>query len=207
MKHGDEADQAIDKVLAGLREVTAPVGMERRILEAAEARAAARGTWGWRMPLACAMGLAAVVLALAAIHRVKPTVPPVSLGAKAIPMVLMQPSVAPVKLAVARSKSAVRRKQVVPALDARTLSDVQAPSFPAPPIPLTEQEKLLVQVAERGQPKPIPVLDAKPLPMLDPDGMAKQEAQTEIHFQQQLVAQSADVEQMIEMMQQKGDRR
>jgi hypothetical protein len=60
---------------------------------------------------------------------------------------------------------------------------LMAASFPAPPMPLTEQEKLLLQVAQRGATMPAPSLDPKPAPMLDPDQLALREAKSEAAFQ------------------------
>src|SRR5271170_2542932 len=42
------SEEAIDRVLAGLRDADAPVGMEGRILEALEDRVSVRSRSGWR---------------------------------------------------------------------------------------------------------------------------------------------------------------
>ena len=58
-----ESNETMDRVLAGLRDVSAPVGMEKRVLAAMERRAAERTGWQWR---SWSVGLAAALVLLAA---------------------------------------------------------------------------------------------------------------------------------------------
>ena len=71
----------------------------------------------------------------------------------------------------------------------------------APAMPLTEQERLLVQVAQRGLPEAMPVLDEggvpEKLPVLDPDGLARREAEAEVKFRAMMAARP-EVETMMD---------
>jgi hypothetical protein len=58
--------------------------------------------------------------------------------------------------------------------DAVALSEMRAPSFPAPPMPLTQQEKLLLRLVHKGAPEE--------LAMLDPGYRARQQAQSDAEF-------------------------
>jgi hypothetical protein len=56
------------------------------------------------------------------------------------------------------------------------MADPQATSYPAPPLPLTEQEKLLLRLAHRG--------DVQDMALLNPDLRAAQSAAATKQFQQ-----------------------
>jgi hypothetical protein len=55
------------------------------------------------------------------------------------------------------------------------MSEMQSPSFPAPPMPLTEQEKLLLRIARK--------VDPVEMAMLDPRVRAMQDAEEKAEFQ------------------------
>jgi hypothetical protein len=78
-----------------------------------------------------------------------------------------------------RHTPAVRANAEVPAANVPAANS-RAASFPAPPMPLTEQERLLLEIARRGEPKAAPVLD--------PDALARQETRSEQVFQTVLAA-------------------
>jgi hypothetical protein len=182
------SDEAIDRVLAGLRDTEAPEGMERRILDALENGATARAESAWHrlLPLwllaptramtrvlvcgAALAGVVVVVFATSAIRhardvavRSEKEVAP----AKVLPAVVDAPLVAVsssaheeraglrVRTAVGEARSA----RTVDSEDSVALSEMRAASFPAPPMPLTEQEKLLLRIAHRGDPVEVAMLD------------------------------------------------
>jgi hypothetical protein len=207
------SEEAIEKVLAGLRDSEAPAGMERRILDALENPASARSRSGWRWlrpmwlvtpahpvaigSLACGVALAAifaVALAIPAIRRLghAPVQSRINLApAGSVPLA---PSEAVAKSAQAplpgSSVRSVEKTNVPGKMDTRTagtvrdstgdgdsvaLSEMLAPSHPAPPMPLTEQERLLLRIAHKGDPVEMAVLD----PML----RAARDAEAQAEFQ------------------------
>lgn len=60
--------------------------------------------------------------------------------------------------------------------DSLALREVRAASRPAPPLPLTKQEKLLLRVARTAGPEE--------LAMLNPDERARRRAESDAEFQQ-----------------------
>jgi hypothetical protein len=158
------SDESIDRVMAGLREVEAPEGIERRVLAAIEERAAARAGYSWRM---WPVGFAAAVVVVAAVvvsvmpgrvHR--PGFAVVKLPAVAhgpVPVALVQKRNTEV-LRVAQNdlRFHVSRRDE-PAVEERVVSG----GIPAPPMPLTEQEKLLVRLAHRSDPQELTPLIAE----------------------------------------------
>jgi hypothetical protein len=178
----NNAENAIDKVLAGLRDAEAAPGMERRILEAVEARAlqrpVARPPWAWSAAFAGVVAVS-ILVAIATIHRHEQ--PPAQAHLPAIPTepasgpqpALLQP---PGTAAPTRSGNRQRKKPAtISAADALLLSEMRAPSHPAPEAPLTEEEKLLLRAVRTGDPQVIA--------MLDPEERARQDAAGEAEFQ------------------------
>jgi hypothetical protein len=172
------SEEAIEKVLAGLRDAEAPAGMERRILEALEDRTSVQFRSGWRrlrpiwlperrvatVSFACGVafaGMFAVALLIPAIRRlghapaqakmnsasVRPLPVAASMGAATSVAVL------PVRPNTQwMAKVSARRDGIVRDRDSAVVSERQEASFPAPPMPLTEQEKLLLRIAHKGDP-------------------------------------------------------
>jgi hypothetical protein len=189
------SEEAIERALGGLRDVEAPEGMERRILDGLEGRSVARRRSGWRrfapvwlaMPsrpvattsLTCGIafaGLVAIALAIPAIRRFGHT-PAQSLSQPKVNSVSVEPLIPAVPATVAKdaqlrspepgARSAVRfvaRKNASTAKAARdsdsvALNEMHDASFPAPPMPLTEQERLLLRIVHKGDPVEIAMLD------------------------------------------------
>jgi hypothetical protein len=213
------SEDAIEKVLAGLRSPEAPVGMERRILEALQDQASARSRSGWRRlrPIWLAMparplagrpltwgvalaGVFAVAIAIPAIHRLGrgsgrqsarslaqlPARSPsrsetnqVSARsaaglspegvAKSTPHALSRPGMRPAK------QANVRRATDVQGGESVAVEEMLASSHPAPPMPLTEQERLLLRIVHRGDPVE--------LAMLDPMRRAARDVEEQTEFQ------------------------
>jgi hypothetical protein len=213
------SEDAIEKVLAGLRSPDAPVGMERRILEALQDQASARSRSGWRRlrPIWLAMparpvagrslawgvalaGVFAVAIAIPAIHRLgrgsgrqsarslaqlparspsrsemnqvsarSPAGLSLEGVAKSTPHALSRPEMRTAKQANVRGVTDVQGGESV------AVEEMLAASHPAPPMPLTEQERLLLRIVHRGDPVE--------LAMLDPMRRAARDVEEQTEFQ------------------------
>ncbi len=165
------SDEAINRVLSGLREVEAPAGLERRVLAAMEERAAARV--GWK-PMRWAMACAVVEVAVAGALMMRPArVRVEKVAAVAVPK--MQPVRA--QRVQGRNTEILRFAQND--LNRRVMRmavavPVATGGFPAPPMPLTESEKLLLRVAHRA--------DATELTPLNAEARARQSAEFDKEF-------------------------
>jgi len=202
------SEEAIEKVMAGLREARASPGMERRILEAIEDRALVQSvrTWrrGWpiwssvlQRPLAARFlvygvalaGVMAVVLLLPSVIRTGHApghaqgsvararrLPPLSLGLVAKSPPLQAPAAGP--RSMRKSGTQTRVPRVKDVSDPETVAEREMPAVnqPAPPMPLTEQERLLLRLVHAGDPVE--------LAMLNPEMRAKQDAQSATEFRE-----------------------
>ena len=195
------SEEAIEEGLAGLRDVDAPEGMERRILnslddsfDALRDGESSRSRFGWRQvppvglrmsvwPMAGARVIWGVALAGALVLAVAiPTMRRVGRAAEE-----SRRSAAPVEPTIGvarvealprvnsetvaksgrristgshgRSMEGERAQRAGDDLDALALEEMRAASQPAPPLPLTKQERLLLHVAHEGRPEELAVLD------------------------------------------------
>ena len=175
-----DSQQAIDKVLAGLRDVSAPGGMEQRVLAAMEERAAAQVGWQWRswsFGLAAAMVLVTAAVVLARPHGAKVDV--VAVVKPALPMagvVSEKQKRNTVVLRSAQNDVKYRRASAAAPVQVAAENPVATGGIPAPPMPLTEQEKLLLRLAHRN--------DATELTPLIADARAKQHEAFDAEFQE-----------------------
>jgi len=184
-------DEAIGRVLAGLRDAEAPAGMERRILEAVEMRASVRAAatprWVWRVAFASVIVLS-LSLAITAIdwHRLtatqahQQTVAPEShrspgqaAGEQETSLLTNQP-IAPIGK-LARTAASTGKVRHINDADAVLLAEMRAPSHPAPEAPLTQEERLLLRAVH--------LADPRVMAMLNPEVRARQEAESEAEFQ------------------------
>ena len=189
------SQEAIEKVLGGLRDAEAPAGMERRILDGLEERGTARSGSGWRWLLpvwlvapwrpvgvgvfVCGAALAGIFVAALAVPGLR------RLGHAPVQVGRNSGSVGSPALAdseaAARSvdrgwlRSSVpsaekirteegRNSESAAALadgDSAALDDMHAASRPAPPLPLTEQERLLLRLVHKDAPVELAMLDSK----------------------------------------------
>jgi hypothetical protein len=173
-----DAEKTIERLLAGLRDAEPPCGIEHRILKAldgmdAREASASASLWRWSLRPAIAVLLAGVVILMAGIAvQQRRHAPPVLTSAH-----VRQPAkrelVARAPTVLLRTTS---RVPVKPRQDAPAVGNTQAAGFPAPPLPLTEQERLLLRLAQRG--------DADNKAMLNPDARAALTAKTTKQFQQ-----------------------
>jgi hypothetical protein len=179
------SEEAIGKVLEGLREADAPVGMERRILVAVEARASRRQVstprWTWGVAFA-GMVVVCLVLAITAIHRhehpstqaQQRALPAESARDTQVASLLPNETHGATRMP-ARSNVPMRKVRQISADDALLLREMRAPSHLAPEAPLTQEEKLLLRVVHTG--------DSQLMAMLDPEERARQEAESKAEFQ------------------------
>ena len=197
-----DADGTIERLLAGLRDAEPPGGMERRILEALDgmdAREEVTSASLWRRPFrpAFAVLLTCTVILMVAFtveqHKhvpgqqlvpLKPHGTPgqASEGLNGAPNIFsslrvgQKPQHAPADQRVGSNGAASRQLPPVKhPHDAPAAGETQTASFPAPPLPLTEQERLLLRLAHRG--------DADNMAILNPDTRAAQTAKATEQFQ------------------------
>ena len=190
------AEEAIGKVLAGLRDSETSPGLERRILAAIEERApqpsAATPRWAWSVAMA---GIIAVSLffAIMTMHRhehpstqTRQHVLPAELAestqeASLLPHEPIAPAVTPVGIAVH-----LRKTLPISAGEAMLLREMRAPSHPAPVAPLTTEEKLLLRAVHTDDPQV--------MAMLNPEIRAQQEAVSNAEFQKFVDQSGKDVQ-------------
>jgi hypothetical protein len=158
-----DADRTIERLLAALRDAEPSAAMGRRILEALEAREgeASAPRWPRLRPvatwLAAAVAIAGLLIIAVAIHqhrrapadtRSRGTAPPVRRT--------NQPEAVVQKASIAPRRPAKRGSRRPPV---SAVPETQAASFPAPPLPLTEQERLLLRLAHRRNPEDTAILN------------------------------------------------
>jgi hypothetical protein len=181
-----DPDKTIQRLLAGLRDAEPSAGMQSRVLIAMEAREAVASDSPWRrlispwllrpaiaLSLACA--LASLIVAIA-VHQPRRAPEDVrshatradARQAKGPEAVAQKAPIMPRRVA---SRGSLRRPGEVSAVP-----ETQAASFPAPPLPLTEQERLLLRLAHRRDPEDTAILN--------PTVQAAQSAKATEQFQQ-----------------------
>jgi hypothetical protein len=181
----NDAEPTIKRLLASLRDAQPHPGMEHRILKAMQARekAASVSLWNWLRPQTLsrfAIGMAsalAIIGAFVAITLPQRRRAPVDTGHRVTLAVGAKsnadtiPHQAPVP--VRRPASRILPKHAHAA--APTLN-LRSASFPAPPLPLTQQEKLLLRLTRRRNPEDTA--------MLNPAVQAAESAKANEQFQQ-----------------------
>lgn len=185
-------EEAVTRVLAGLRDAEPPAGMERRILEAVHNRASVKSTSAWHrlrpmwlipsftrwstQPRIWGVGLvcaAAIFLAVSMIHRTQhiPTSAIPANVADARATIDAQHPHSPKEIATTAQfasptpsrrstrRTYLRRTALIPDTDSQALREMRASNHPAPPMPLTEQEKLLLRIAHKRAPEELAELN------------------------------------------------
>jgi hypothetical protein len=173
-----DADGTIERLLAGLRDAEPPVGIERRILQALdgmEAREVAAPVSLWRPAMALLLACAVILTAAVIVHQRRHAPADLSRSTSAP----VRPDTRP-ELVLQKAHTGPRRTTSRVSLrhahDVPAARETRASSFPAPPLPLTEQEKLLLRLAHRGDPENMAILN--------PDVRAAQTAKATEQFQQ-----------------------
>jgi hypothetical protein len=171
-----DLDRTIENLLAGLRDAEPPTGMHHRILDA---MVAGQGT-DYRsrrllhpavaMSLACTLAITIWVQH----HRHLPA------NLRSYTTNVDVPRTKPPQTVTDRTPSEPRRTTSRALLKPTHASEVsyaqENPGFPAPALPLTEQEKLLLHLAHRN--------DAQDMNLLNPNVQAQQSAKATQQFQQ-----------------------
>jgi hypothetical protein len=176
-------DGAIERTMAGLREVEAPEGMERRVMDAVRQRVAGGDARSAIVPAvfrdgrvwvaAACVVLVAAGIATAIRHEraagvnggvvvVRPVQRDVLEAAARLPGVVR---------GAVRGTASTRRDwrdygveqkigaERISEEDALAVSEMLAPSMPAPAVPLTQQERLLVRILHKDDPEEIAMLE------------------------------------------------
>ncbi len=177
-----DAEKTIEKVLTGLRVAEPPPGIERRILDAMEARQSAPfpAPWGWRIAVGlCAAAIAALWIVTITVRRQQPVLQ------NHIERVATAPTATPhTAPMIPRGPRRVHATRRTPP------AHPQPVSFPAPPLPLTQQEKLLLRLAHQR--------DANNMAVLNPDAQAAQMAKATTQFQQFFAIDPKEMRKQIE---------
>jgi hypothetical protein len=146
-----DADETIRILLAGIRDAEPPGGMQSRILQAVELHPAVSPglleSWGLRPAVALAFVCAAVLMAglAVAIRVYQPWHRSANVARQVIRADVRQgarPETTAVKPAAGPRRKAPRESATRP-------RETQLASYPAPVLPLTEQERLLLRLAHR----------------------------------------------------------
>ena len=179
----EQSDETVERMLAGLRRVEAPDGIERRVLHAVQERTITRAGWPGSIPgrstamglsLACGAAMAvALVMVLAPTRqeRIAPVAPRVSrqgseAGRRSPSIVGDAARDAGRVAAAAISRPSPGGAQHVRRVDgktgkAMTMHENAALTYPAPSLPVTNQERLLLRVVHQGDVVELAMLDAK----------------------------------------------
>ena len=170
MNHREiDPDEVIDRLLTGLRDVEPPQGMQRRILDAATEHFATRRVWNLALPFTPAKSwtLAVTSVAIVALgitwivprdlHHVNQRADTrrhdTAAGSARPTHVSDTESLQsqPVRHSVrATQRQTVAAVESLSTEDALAVSEMNAPSRPAPPLPLTRQEKLLAEAVHQA---------------------------------------------------------
>ncbi|WP_263366880.1 hypothetical protein [Edaphobacter bradus] len=199
------SEETIEKVLAGLCAAHASPGMERRIMEALQAHAPAqsRSAPDQLIPMdrlipmrpgiparpvaLCGVALASmigIVIMLPALHphghapaSSKLDRSPAGSLPPAPPELVVKTTQPPQPAAILRSARATNPRRATTArnMDSVALDETRAASQPPPPLPLTQQERLLLRIVHKGA--------AVELASLNPALRAARDAQEEEEFQ------------------------
>ncbi len=208
-----DPDSDLDLVLAALNAAEPEPGMRNRILAQLGAASAPPRRPRWQTPALWVPAFALVPIAFLVFATVSRRPLPAPAFAKRVPYHATPFVELPVNQPVQQPKRPHDGRAVLrPVSDAAhfdhsTPNAAHERSFPAPPIPLTAQERLLLQLASRGEP-------TAAAPTLDPESLAAQEAQAEARFHEKIsqppavqlvAARSADVEQLSSSRKLTGD--
>jgi hypothetical protein len=162
-----DPDRTIENLLAGLRDAEPLPGMHHRILDAMVAGRAPTHNPRRLLYPAIAMSLACALAITIWVqhHRHIP------INLRSYTTNVDTPRMNPPRTVVHRTPRKPRRSTLTV-----MLRSTQTPGFPAPPLPLTQQEKLLLRLAHRN--------DAQDMNPLNPNVQAQQAAKATQQFQQ-----------------------
>jgi hypothetical protein len=167
-----QTDEAIERTLAALREVEPTAGIQQRILANLETQATSQPhAWRGLLPqFAFAMAVASLVILAINLPLLRPRTPIVARSiipsqakyyAVATNPTAVTTSIKPPVVHKVRVAKAVSMMSATSQEDELLLSELHAPSMPAPPLPLTDEEKHLLHIVTIAGPKPLDILNAK----------------------------------------------
>jgi hypothetical protein len=194
-----DAEPTIERLLAGLRDAEPQPGIEHRIFAAMQARetVAFVSFWSRLRPqtlpafaiwLAGTLAITGAFVAAALHQRSRAPAdsshpPTLAVQEKSPAEAIAQKAPVPARPLASRVWSKHSRP-VIP------VPNLRAAGFPAPPLPLTEQEKLLQRLARRRNPEDTAILN--------PDAQAAQSAKANEQFQQFFGINSTEMRKQIE---------
>lgn len=175
--HKIDSDELIDRLFVSLRDVKLPQGMEHRIVDVATEHFATRR--GWKLALPTATGkswtLAVASVAIVAlgttwvlsrnlhnvsqradVRRDSNAATESAQHAYASNNELLQ--LRPAKHSHPAQRQTAEVVESLSAEDALAISEMNAPSRPAPPLPLTHQERLLAEAVHKANPEELATL-------------------------------------------------
>ena len=171
-----DPDRTIENLLAGLRDAEPPPGMHHRILNTMVARRATTHSPRRLLHPAIAMSLACALAITIWVHHHR-RIPG---NLRSYTTNVDAPRTKPPQTVADRRPREHRRSISRVLLRSTHTSEVsyaeQTPGFPAPPLPLTQQEKLLLHLAHRK--------DAEDMNLLNPNVQAQQSAKATQQFQE-----------------------
>lgn len=156
----NDLEEDMERVLTGLRDSLLPCGMEDRILTTlreggvpSSFRRFAILSARLKIAGASSLAMAAALLVIFMSGRAKHASP---LPPQAVVALHSLPSAADTEVVTSRSAplartGKLRRVQVDPRPKTTTTNEAAPPSTPAPPIPLTEQERFLLRMVHHGR--------------------------------------------------------
>jgi hypothetical protein len=168
------SDELVDRLLAAVRDAEAPEGMKQRIAARLQNQSAVTSpTWReWRRRVpswvwgACMAGAIVIGMVTLRLNHSKGEGGGATVGKSLVAASVEAGRVETHAIAVDGPHEAVVRVKVenkpkgpVGAEDSLAMSEMMAPSQPAPELPLTEQERLFLQVVRRGDPEELAMLE------------------------------------------------
>lgn len=194
-----DAEPTIERLLAGLRDAEPQPGIEHRILEAMQARETVASVPYWKrlqpqtfpafaIWLASALAITAALAAIALDQRWR--IPADSSPAPTLAIRQERPAELITQKAPAPARRTVSRVWSKHSRTVTAVPDLQTASFPAPPLPLTDQEKLLLRLAHRRDPEDTAILN--------PAAQAAQSAKANEQFQQFFRMNATEMRKQIE---------
>ncbi len=174
-------DQAIDATLTALREAALPpAGLEQRVLQNLAEQTASTPRASWRLAWITVPAALCAVLALIAIpvvrHPQKAPMPVANDAPSSPGLVPVSSPKPPDQLLVGKAPNSHPRPPRVRRIAIVRENPVAAArgNTPPPPAPLTEQERLLLQIAVSGDPAQ--------RAMLNPEVLAREESEGDAEF-------------------------
>ncbi len=170
-----ESQVGIDRVLQALRDVETPANLESRVMDALAQRAAVQhqpswyrffaGSPIWLRTAAALAGLCVAGFLIVIVTRTpqpprmasgerprRASTPPIPLLASQAPAGFPAPHSPSISARTAdRNHRHTPRPTSTPAVVDLATAEANAPSLPAPPLPLTRQERLLLRFARRSR--------------------------------------------------------